>query len=58
MMLIALIFISFSVALHIFIWVLEQFLWDKPQGMKTFNMDPEFAQATRELAANNQRLCS
>lgn len=28
------------------------FLWTKPRGMKTFALTPEFAQASRRLAAN------
>ena len=52
MLIAALVFIVLSALLHIYIWVLEQFLWDKPQGMKTFGLEPEFATATKELAAN------
>ena len=32
--------------------VLEMFLWDTPKGRKTFNLTPEFAAASRVLAAN------
>ncbi|GHC58072.1 DUF1304 domain-containing protein [Neogemmobacter tilapiae] len=39
-------------ALHVYILVLEMFLWTKPQGQKAFNLTPEFAQATKSLAAN------
>jgi putative membrane protein len=38
--------------LHVYILVLEMFLWDKPQGMKAFGSTPEFAKATKVLAAN------
>jgi putative membrane protein len=38
--------------LHVYIFVLEMFLWDKPQGMKAFGSTPEFAKATKVLAAN------
>ena len=38
--------------LHVYILVLEMFLWDKPVGRKAFNLTPEFAQATKVLAAN------
>ncbi len=38
--------------LHVYILVLEMFLWDKPQGMKAFHLTPEFAAATKTLAAN------
>ena len=38
--------------LHIYILVLEMFLWEKPIGLRTFWMDSDFAAATRTLAAN------
>lgn len=39
-------------AIHAYILVLEMFLWDKPQGIKAFGMTPEFAAASKVLAAN------
>ena len=39
-------------ALHAWFLVLEMFLWTKPIGRKTFGLDPEFADETRVLAAN------
>jgi len=38
--------------LHFYFLVLEMFLWTRPFGRKTFGLTPEFAQATRALAAN------
>lgn len=38
--------------LHIYILVLEMFLWDKPRGMRSFNLTPELAAASKTLAAN------
>ena len=38
--------------LHIYILVLEMFLWETPRGRKAFGTTPEFAAATRTLAAN------
>jgi putative membrane protein len=38
--------------LHVWILVLEMFLWTRPQGRKAFNLTPEFAEATKVLAAN------
>lgn len=38
--------------LHIYILVLEMFLWDKPAGMRAFGQTPEAAAATKVLAAN------
>lgn len=37
---------------HVYILVLEMFLWTTPKGMATFNTTPEFAQASASLAAN------
>ena len=38
--------------LHVYFLVLEMFLWDKPFGRKTFGLTPEFASASKALAAN------
>jgi putative membrane protein len=38
--------------LHIYFLVLEMFLWDKPLGRKAFNLTPEFATASKSMAAN------
>jgi putative membrane protein len=38
--------------LHVCFLVLEMFLWDKPLGMRVFRLTPEFAKATKALAAN------
>ncbi len=38
--------------LHVYILVLEMFLWDKPRGMKAFGTTVESAAATKVLAAN------
>jgi len=38
--------------LHVYFLVLEMFLWDKPRGMRTFRTTPEFAVASKSLAAN------
>ena len=42
--------------LHIYILVLEMFLWDKPAGLKAFDNDSEtgkkYAASTKVLAAN------
>lgn len=39
-------------ALHLYFLALEMFLWDKPLGLRTFRMTPEYAKASRTLAAN------
>ena len=37
---------------HIYILVLEMFLWTKPAGLRAFGLTPEFAEQTAVLAAN------
>jgi putative membrane protein len=44
--------IGFVALLHAYFLVLEMFLWTKPYGMRTFKLTPEFAAATKGLAAN------
>jgi putative membrane protein len=39
-------------ALHLYFLVLEMFSWDKPLGLRTFCMTPEYAKASKTLAAN------
>jgi len=38
--------------LHVWILVLEMFLWTKPFGLKTFGQSRETAEASKVLAAN------
>jgi putative membrane protein len=38
--------------LHLYFLVLEMFLWAKPFGRRTFGLTPEFAAASKSLAAN------
>jgi len=38
--------------IHVYILVLEMFLWDKPRGRKAFGTTAEFASASKVLAAN------
>ncbi|HZF08221.1 MAG TPA: DUF1304 domain-containing protein [Thermoanaerobaculia bacterium] len=38
--------------LHLYFLVLEMFLWDKPTGRRVFGLTPEFATASKGLAAN------
>jgi putative membrane protein len=38
--------------LHLYFLVMEMFLWTKPFGRRAFGLTPEFAQASRALAAN------
>lgn len=38
--------------IHLYILVLEMFLWDTPRGRKAFGTTPEFAAQSKTLAAN------
>ena len=38
--------------LHLYFLVLEMFFWEKPLGLRVFGLTPEFARASRALAAN------
>lgn len=38
--------------LHLSFLVLEMFYWDKPLGRRAFGLTPEFAAASKNLAAN------
>ena len=38
--------------IHLYILVLEMFLWNTKTGHKAFNLRPDFARDTRVLAAN------
>lgn len=44
--------IAIIAAIHVYIFVLEMFLWDKPLGLKTFGHSEEMAAASKVLAAN------
>lgn len=44
--------ISLVALLHAWFFVLEAFLWQKPIGLKTFNLDPAFAKRSAVLAKN------
>ena len=38
--------------IHVYILVLEMFLWEKPAGLRAFGLNRDFATATRVLAGN------
>ncbi len=38
--------------IHLYIVYLEMVLWDTPRGHKAFNLKPDFASASKVLAAN------
>ena len=52
MVTIANIVIAIVALLHVYFLVLEMFLWDKPLGLRTFKLTPDFAKASKVLAAN------
>ena len=46
------ILVGLIAVLHVYILVLEMFLWDKPYGLKAFGNTPEKAQLTKVMAQN------
>jgi putative membrane protein len=44
--------VALMALLHVYILVLEMFLWTTPRGRRAFGLTPEYAEATRTLAAN------
>jgi putative membrane protein len=49
---IANLFVALIALLHVYILVLEMFLWTTPRGRKAFGTTAEFAQQSKVLAAN------
>jgi putative membrane protein len=52
MTLVANIAVGIVALLHAYFLILEMFLWSRPFGQKTFHLTPEFAAASKALAAN------
>lgn len=52
MAIIAMILVGLVALLHIYIMLLEMAWWDSPRGHKAFGLSPDFARATKVLAAN------
>ena len=44
--------IALVALIHVYIMVLEMFLWDKPHGLKAFGQSQQAATASKVLAAN------
>lgn len=44
--------VALVATLHLYFLVLEMFFWTKPLGRKVFKLTPEFAEASKALAAN------
>ena len=49
---IAKLLVGLVAAIHVYILVVEMFLWDKPYGRRVFGQSAEFATASKVLAAN------
>jgi putative membrane protein len=52
MNLLANILVALVALLHLGFLYLEMFLWDKPRGLRTFNMTAEVAKQSKTLAMN------
>jgi putative membrane protein len=48
----AVLFVGLVAAIHVYIVVLEAFLWTKHLGLRVFKLEPEFAARSASLAAN------
>jgi putative membrane protein len=48
----AYVLVGLVAALHVYIMVMEMFLWERPPGRGLSGFDAEMARATRPLAAN------
>ena len=46
------IMVALVALLHIYFMLLEMYFWEKPLGLRTFGLKPEFAKTSRSLAAN------
>jgi len=44
--------VGFVAILHVYIFILEMFLWTSPRGLKAFGMKQDYAIKTQALAAN------
>jgi putative membrane protein len=49
---IANVLVGLVAAIHVYILVVEMFLWDRPYGRRVFGQTAEFATASKVLAAN------
>ena len=52
MAVVAALLVAVVAAIHVYILVLEMFLWRTPRGLKAFSMDQDFADRSATLAAN------
>ena len=52
MEILASIFVAVIAIEHVYILILEMFLWTTPRGLRAFGMKPAEAEATKVLAAN------
>ena len=52
MAIVALLLVAIVALEHVYILVLEMFLWTTPRAMKTFDTTSEFAAASKGMAAN------
>ncbi len=48
----AAVLVALVALIHVYFLVLEMMLWDRPFGRRVFNTTPEFAAASKALAAN------
>jgi len=46
------ILVAIVAVIHLYVFILETFLWTRPYGLKVFNQRPEVAENSKVLAAN------
>ena len=52
MLVLAMVFTAIAALIHVYIFWLESFAWTAPQGLRTFRMSADQAQASKQLAFN------
>lgn len=52
MLIVANVLVALVALIHVYILILEMFLWTTPRGQRAFGLTPEFARQTRVLGLN------
>jgi putative membrane protein len=52
MLILSIILVSLVTIEHVYILIMEMFLWTKPRTLKVFGLEQEFAEQTKSMAAN------
>lgn len=52
MLILSIILVSLVAIEHVYILIMEMFLWTKPRTLKVFGLEKSFAEQTKSMAAN------